>query len=507
MSQVDKKRIAKNTLALYARMIFVMAVTLYTSRIILEKLGVTEYGIYSAVGGVVAMLGFLNSTLSSGTSRFLTFELGKGNNQKLKETFSTAFYSHLVLAIGVVVILVGVGSWFVLNKLIIPEELKTPALITYYISVFTTFLNITQVPYSSVIIAHERMNIYAYMGVYDACAKLAIAYTISLAPIQKLVWYALLIAVVQMTSIAIYRIYCIRNYEESRLLKKFNKDIFKNMMGFSGWNLLANVAQILGTNGQVVIINMFFAPAVAAAQAIGNQISGALSQFSNNFTIAINPQIIKLYASGEKEESRRLNLQTTVLVWDLMLLIGLPLIVCMDPIIHIWLKEVPPYAVVFAQFIVGIGIINTFSCTFYTPMVASGELKGNSLAAMWFGIGGFVVLYFLLRSGLSVMWVQYVAVINSLIFALVVKPYILWHKIGYSLRELAECYLQCLKSALIPVSACLLIYHFIEIDKNFTKTAFIAFSIMIIVLLNAFLTMTASMRNSLIISVKNKIHV
>lgn len=503
----DKKRIAKNTLALYVRMLFVMAVTLYTSRIILEKLGVTEYGVYYAVGGVVAMLGFLNNTLSIGTSRFLTFELGSGDVNKLKETFSTAFYTHLVLAIGVSLILVLGGSWFVLNKLIIPNELKTAALWTFYISVFTAFISITQVPYTSIIIAHEKMNIYAYMGIYDACAKLGIAYAISLAPIQKLVWYAILVAVVQLSSIMIYRIYCVGNYKESHLLKKFNKNIFKNMMGFSGWNLLANIAQILGTNGRVVIINMFFAPSVAAAQAIGNQIAGAMSQFAGNFITAINPQIIKLYASGDKAASRQLNLQTTVLVWDLMLLIGLPLIVCMEPIIHLWLKDVPPYAVVFAQYIVGMQIICTFDNTFYTPMVASGKLKDNSMAALWFGIGGFIVLYFLLKSGLGVMWVQYVAVLICLISSFGVKPLILYRKIGYSFKELTKCYFQCFKSAVIPVSFCIIITKIIDGNESIWQLIATILLIIVIVIVSSFIFMNNTTRNQIVRIIRTKLNI
>lgn len=507
MPEANKKRIAKNTFALYVRMIFVMAVTLFTSRIILEKLGVTEFGVYNSVAGVVAMLGFLNGTLGTSTSRFLTFELGSGDKEKLRQTFSTAFYTHLILAFVVLLVLATGGSWFVTHKLLIPENLKTPALYTLYISVFTAFVSITQVPYTSVIIAHERMNIYAYMGIFEAVSKLGVAYAITLAPIEKLVWYALLIASIQLIVAIVYRIYCIRNYEESHLTKVFDKGILKNMLGFSGWSLIANVSEILGTQGLIVLINMFFAPAIAAAQAIGNQISTAMSQFSTNFTIAINPQIIKLYAAGDKEASRRLNLQTTVFVWDLMLLIGLPVIVCMNPLVHLWLVDVPPYAVIFAQYIVARQICNTFSMTFYIPMVASGELKGNSMACIWLGIGEFVLLYILLRSGFDVMWVQYMSILQALAFGLGVKPYILCHKIGYSFREMSKCYWECLKSAIIPVVACVIIYRSVEIDGSFITMILTVFTIMATVAASAFMSMNASMRQRLISIVRNRIHV
>ncbi len=506
MSVTNKKRVAKNTLALYIRMIFVMGITLFSSRIVLEKLGVTDFGVYSSVGGVVAMLGFLNGTLSAATSRFITFELGKGNTSRLKETFSTAFYTHLILAVFVVLILILGGTWFVLNKLLIPEELKMPALWTFYISTFSTLISITQVPYTSMIIANEKMNIYAYLGIIEAAGKLGVAYAISLAPIERLVWYALLMAFLQLIVAMSYRLYCIRNYIESRVSRLFNKKIFKEMLQFSGWSLIANISQILSTQGLVVLINMFFAPAIAAAQAVGNQISNALTQFSTNFLTAINPQVIKLYSVGEKEASRQLNLQATVLVWDLMLLIGLPLIVCMNPIIHLWLVDVPPYAVIFAQYIVLSQILNTFSNTFYIPMIASGELKDNSIAALFFGILEFVLLYFLLRAGLDVMWVQYMTVLQALIFSLVVKPFILCWKIGYKAKELIRCYAQCLKSAVIPVVTCLLILRFVNVNYNFSYAFGAGIIIILTVLMSSFVCLNKPERQKIYQLIKSKIN-
>lgn len=507
MPQADKKIIVKNTLALYLRMIFVMAVTLFTSRIILEKLGVTEYGVYSAVGGVVAMLGFLNGTLSTGTSRFLTFELGTGDKEKLRQTFSTAFHTHLILAIFVVVILAVGGTWFVLNELIIPDNLKMPALWTFYLSVFTTFISITQVPYTSVIIAHERMNIYAYMGIFEAVSKLGVAYAISIAPIEKLVWYALLIAGVQLVVAIAYRVYCIRNYSESRISKTFNRGILKSMLGFSGWSLMANVSEILGTQGLIVLVNMFFVPAIAAAQAVANQISSAISQFSTNFITAINPQIIKLYASGELEASRKLNLQTTVLIWDLMLFIGLPLIVCMDPLIKLWLVDSPPYAIIFSQYIVARAILATFNVTFYIPMVASGELKTNAKACVWLGIGEFVLLYILLRSGFGVMWVQYLAILQCVAFSMGVKPYVLYRKIGYSIKEIIACYWQCFKSAIIPVISCFVIPLFVDANAGIWYMVATALCLMLIVMASSFIFMDYSVRLRITSIVKDRFHI
>lgn len=501
----DKKRIAKNTLALYIRMIFVMAITLFSSRIVLEKLGVTDFGVYSSVGGVVAMLGFLNGTLGTGTSRFITFELGKGNSQKLQETFSTAFYTHLLLAFAVVALLMLGGTYFVNHKLVIPSDLKIAALWTFYISVFTAFISITQVPYTAMIIANERMSIYAYIGIVEACGKLGVAYAISLAPIEKLIWYAALTAGLQLVVAFSYRFYCIQHYKESRFSLLFKKNICKELLQFSGWSLVANISQILSTQGLIVLINMFFAPAIAAAQAIGNQISSAMTQFSSNFMTAINPQIIKLYSVGDYEASRKLNLQTTILVWDLMLLIGLPLIVCMKPLIHLWLVDVPSYAVVFAQYIVASQIINTFSMTFYVPMIASGELRSNSVACLWTTTIEFGLLYCLLKSGFDVMWVQYMTIMQSLVFGLGVKPYILCRKIGYRLKEMLLCYWQCLKSAICPVLTCIIIIYSINIYDKMINTIFVALLIIVSVIISSFACLKKQERQKIFRLISNRI--
>lgn len=487
-------------------MIFVMVISLFSVRIVLEKLGVTDYGVYSSVGGVVAMLGFLNGTLSTSTSRFITFELGKGNSQRLRETFSTAFYTHLILAVIVVFILTLGGTWFVNYKLIIPEGLKVPALWVFFISTFTAFISITQVPYTSMIIANERMNIYAYIGIIEAMGRLGVAYAISIAPIEKLIWYALLMAALQLLIAIAYRIYCVRNYSESRITKLFSRKICKDMLKFSGWSLIANISQILSTQGLIVLINMFFAPAVAAAQAIGNQISSAMTQFSSNFMTAINPQVIKLYSKGDKEASRRLNLQTTVLVWDLMLLVGLPLIVCMNPIIHLWLTDVPPHAVIFSQYIVISQIINTFSMTFYIPMIASGELRDNSMAALWGSIMSFGILYYFLRQGFDVMWVQYLTIIQAFVFGFGIKPYILCKKIGYNLKEMLSCYGQCLKSAIFPVIVCILVCNILEEDTMPINIIMAIMLIMISVGFSSFICMKRTERQMIVSIIKNRIN-
>lgn len=447
----NNKRIVKNTLFLYARMIFIMGVTLYTSRIVLDKLGVVDYGLYNAVGGLVAILGFLNGTLSTGTSRFLTFELGANNEKKLKSTFCTVFYSHLFLALGIALVMETVGLWFLYHQLVIPPERLSASVCVFHISILTTVISVTQVPYTSVIIAHENMSIYAYLGVFEALSKLVVVYLLSISSWDKLVFYAILIAVVQLILALSYRFYCIRHYKESRLIWYFDKRIFRKMLSFSGWSLIANLSEVLGNQGIIVLINMFFQPAIVAAQAIGNQITNAMVQFVSGFRTAVNPQIIKLYATQDYEASRKLTLQSSVYVFDLLLLLGLPVIVVMEPLLNLWLVQVPDYAVVFAQYIMIRQILGNFSSAFYVPMMASGELKSNSYACVWICLLGFAFLYLLFRLGCDVMFVQYIGIVQTCLFSFVVKPYILCQRIGYSWSEILRCFLAALKVSVFPV--------------------------------------------------------
>ena len=448
----NNKRIAKNTLFLYFRMILIMGVTLYTSRVVLDKLGITDYGLYSVVGGVVGMLSFLNGTLSIGTSRFLTYELGAGNNDRLQRTFSTAFYTHLILSAIILLVMETGGMWFLYNELVIPPDRLTACVWVFQFSILTTVIAITQVPYTAVIMAHEHMSIYAYVSIFEAVAKLLVCYLLAIADFDKLIFYAALVAVVQLLVAFYYRFYCSRHFAESHLRWIFDKGILRSLMSFSGWNIMANVTEMLKLQGIIVLLNMFFAPAVIAAQALANQVSAAMMQFVNNFRTAINPQIIKLYAAGDKEASKRLTLSTTVYCFDLILMLGLPAIMVMDWLLNLWLVEVPEYAVVFTQYIIVRNIMGTFSAAFYIPMMAANRIKSNSVAAVYLGIGEFVLLYILLKLGFGVMWVQYLSLFLTFSFSFIVKPYILYKEIDYTLKELLVCYWACAKVLLLSLA-------------------------------------------------------
>lgn len=309
----DNKKIAKNTLFLYFRMFIIMGVSLFTSRVVLDKLGVTDYSLYGVVGGVVAMLSFLNGTLTIGTSRFLTYELGRRDYQRLSDTFVTAFYVHLLLA-GIILLCMETGGlWFLYHKLVIPPDRLDACFWVFQLSLLTTVISITQVPYTSLVSSHENFDIYAYISILEAFAKLGICYMLFITSYDKLIVYAMLIAFIQMLVAMAYRIYCMKQYNEAHLSLTFNRTVFKGLIGFSGWNVMANLTEMLKLQGVVIIINMFLSPVVVAAQTIANQVSTQLMGFVNNFRTAFNPQIIKLYAAGDYDASKKLTLQTTVI--------------------------------------------------------------------------------------------------------------------------------------------------------------------------------------------------
>ena len=295
----DNKRIAKNTVFLYVRMLLVMGATLYTSRIVLNVLGAEDYGLYNVVGGLVTMFTFLNGSLGSATSRYITFELGRRDYERVNRVFNVALLIHIALAVLIIILAETIGLWFFYEKMTIPEERMSAAFWVYQISILTCFFSLTQVPYNAMIIANENMRIYAWVGIVEAVFKLAIAFILPFAPFDTLVYYALLLCVVQISIMLFYRIYCGRNFKESKIILYKDKTLYKEMFSYAGSDLIGNLSVLAQGQGLNILLNMFFGPVVNAARGIAYQVQGAVTQFSNNFMTAVRPQIIKSYAEGD----------------------------------------------------------------------------------------------------------------------------------------------------------------------------------------------------------------
>ena len=461
---IDSKRIAKNTGFLYVRMLLVMIVSLYTSRVVLDVLGVDDYGLYNLVGGIVGMLAFLNGTLSTATSRFLTFDIGVGDFQRLKQTFNTTLIAHLFLGILVILIMETAGLWYVYNKAIIPADRLDSTLCVFHISVVTVLISFTQVPYTSLIMAHEQMKAFAYISLLEAILKLTIAYMITVSPIDRLIFYSILMFVSQLFVAMIYRTYCYKHWNESHISWKINYSTLKNLLSFSGWNIIAHIAETFRVQGLIMLFGMFFQPVVIAAQSIATQLSNGITQFTNNFRSAINPQIIKLYASQDYEESKKLTLESSVYIFELYLLFGIPIFLLIEPIMHLWLKEVPEYAVAFSRCIIASAMFGVFSAGFYTPLTAAGKLRGNSIAALCICGGQFVIAYILLKTGQDIMFVQYSYILVAMVFGIIVKPYLLIREVNYNISDFINCFK---KTFIIFVSSFILPFIlFLMVDVN-----------------------------------------
>ena len=349
---ISNKRIAKNTLLLYVRTLFIMLVSLYTSRVVLNTLGVEDYGVYNVVGGVVAMFGFINSSMSSATQRYITFALGKGNMEQLQKVFSTALQIHVLIAVLIVILGETVGLWFMYTQMKIPADRIDAAFWVLQCSIAATVIMIISVPYNADIIAHERMSAFAYISILEAVLKLAVVYVLQISPYDKLVVYAFLILFVQMLARFCYSRYCNKHFVESKYRHVWAKSLFREMTGFAGWSLFGNLSGVLFGQGLNMLLNVFFGPVVNAARAVSVQVQGAIQQFVGNFQMALNPQITKTYAKGEMEEMHKLMFRSARFSFYLLFFLSLPVLFETDFVLTVWLKTVPDDAAVFLRIMI-----------------------------------------------------------------------------------------------------------------------------------------------------------
>lgn len=444
------KTIAKNTLFLYFRMMLTMAISLYTSRVVLQTIGVDDFGIYQSVGGIVGFMAFLNGALSTGSSRFLTYALGENNPENLQKTFSTVFFVHLVLALLIICVAETFGLWFLYNKMVIPVERMDVAIWVFHLSIITAAINITQVPYSGCITAHENFNLYAYVSIVEAVLKLLIVYLLTIGSYDKLILYAILLFLLQVILQIFYRIYCRMRFDECKLQFRFDKNIFAPIAKFSGWSLFSNITIALNNQGVLLLLNLFFSPAIVAARAISLQVDGMIKQFVNNFNTASNPQIIKRYAAGDFDGSKTLMFQTSSLSFYLMLVLSVPICIFAPSILSIWLEDVPEYTVIFLQLIIIQNLFEVIGTCFYRAFNAAGRLKENTLATFFVNGFRFFVIYFLFKMGSSPLALSFAGIVTHMILSLLVKPYLMVKHLNYKVRDFL-IFIPCVKVTLITI--------------------------------------------------------
>lgn len=477
--QSSNKTIAKNTVFLYFRMMFTMVVALFTSRVILDKLGVDDYGIYQAVGGIVGFLSFINGALSTGSSRFFTFALGEGDEMKLKKTFSTTLTIHIGLALIIALVAETAGLWFLYNKMVISPDRMDAAVWVFHLSIVTAVFTLTQVPYNASIISHERMSVYAYTSIVEVSLKLLVCYLLTIGDFDRLKLYAVLLCLVQVGMMSFYRFYCSHHFSETHYSPRlYDKGTLREIAGFSGWSLFANGSIALNSQGILILLNMFFSPAVVSARAISLQVNMAANQFVSNFRTAANPQIVKRYAAKDYEGSKSLLLSSTKYSYYLMWLLSLPICLLAAPLLSAWLKVVPEYTVVFLQLIVIQSLFQVFDTSFYTALYAKGQLRENALISPTLGFIQFPIIYVLFRMGCSPLALSWTNMVLYAILGFVVKPILIIRIVNYTWRDVFSVFRPCLWVTLLSLPLPLLAATFIDI---FTILGFLAVGIVCIV--------------------------
>ena len=375
----NNKRIAKNTLLLYVRMLFLMLVSLYTSRVILNALDVEDYGIYNVVGGVVTMFSMLSGSLSAAISRFITFELGTGNTEKLKKVFSSSITIQAGIALVIIIIAETLGLWFLNEKMVIPDERMAAANWCFQFSIITFAVSLISVPYNASIIAHEKMSAFAYISIVEALGKLSIAWCISINPIDRLVFYALMVSLLSWIICLIYATYCKRHFEECTYHFIYDHDLLKRMFGFAGWNFIGASSAVLRNQGADIILNLFFGPVVNAARGIAVKVDAVITQFVTNFMMALNPQITKSFAGGDREYMFKLMFKGARYSYYILLLLTLPVILNTHYILVLWLKLVPEHTVLFVRLILVLALSESISNPLITAMLATGKIRNYQL--------------------------------------------------------------------------------------------------------------------------------
>lgn len=375
MTDNSNKKIAKNTLLLYIRMLFMMAIGLFTSRVILNALGISDMGLMSVAGSVITMFTFLNATLTSGTQRFISYAIGENNAQRLRAVFKSAMTLHLLLAIIIFFLGETLGLWYVYNKLNVEPGRFQAAMWCYQLSIISTVVGMVQLPFNSALIAHEKMNIYAYMTIFDAVFKLLAAYLIQIVCFDRLIFYSILIFAAELLSTFLYNLYCRKHFKECSFSFGYDKGIFRNMLSFSGWNTLGCLAAMGQGTGVNLIINSFCGTVVNGARGIAFQANGWVTRFVENFMVALNPQIIKSYASGDIQRMSSLVINGARFGCYLFLLLGIPLFVEIEFVLKLWLGQCPEHTVAFMRIVMIETLFKTMGTPTVTAMHATGQMK------------------------------------------------------------------------------------------------------------------------------------
>ena len=409
----NTKRIAKNTLMLYFRMFFLMFLGLFTSRIVLEALGENDYGIYNVVGGVVALFAVISGSLTTAVTRFITFEIGKGVSSDISKVYSAAVIVQLLLSLLVVILAEPIGLWFIDKKMTISPERIAAARWVFQFSLLSFVINLLSIPQMAMITAHEKLSAYAYIGIAEGILKLSVALLISRSGLDRLVLYAVLMALTSVLVRCAYAVFCRRCFRECRFVFSLDGAVLREMGSFAGWNFIGSASYVLRDQGTNIIVNLFFGPMMNAARGVALQLNNAVIGFVNNFMIAVNPQITKLFASGDHENMFSLARKSARFSYYLLLILVLPILFNTEFLMGLWLKEVPAHAVIFVRLFLVFSLSEVLSNPLITMMLATGNIRNYQLLVGGLQLMNLPISYILLRKGLEPEITVLVAIVIS----------------------------------------------------------------------------------------------
>lgn len=429
----NNKRIVKNSLFLYIRMLFLTILTLFTSRVILEQLGVEDYGIYNIVGGIVTMLGFFNSSMSVATQRYMSYDIGRNDFKKLNKTFNSSLLIYIFIGLIIVALLETVGLWYVNNRLVFPAEKSFSVNVVYQFSILTFLVNLTQLPYNALILAREKMQVYTYVSFLDTGLKLLVLYLLFLSE-NKLILYSGLVFAVTVIVQVVYHVYCHKRFEETKINFTRDKEYLKELLSFSGWSLFGNIAGVARNQGINLVLNIFFGVLVNAAYGIAIQVQNAVGSFVANFQKAMNPQIIKSYANGQNKEALKLMSAGSKYSFFLMILFAVPLLMHTEYVLNLWLTKVPEHSVVFVKLAIVFALVESVSGPLMTMVQATGKVKWYQII-----IGGLIFLN-LPISYVLMKWnrtpeIFYYVMISIGLLSLIIRLFFLKNMIGLKISE------------------------------------------------------------------------
>lgn len=406
----NNTRIAKNTLLLYCRMLVMMVIGLFTSRVIFNALGVSDFGLYNVASSIITMFGFIDATLFSGTQRFLSFAIGKGNSTELKMVFETSMTIYLIVALIILVIGETIGVWYVNNCLNFPQGEYAAAMWVYQVSIISTIISLLQVPFSASLIAHEKMGAFAYLAIWDVSFKLIAAISILVVPFNRLIFYSSLMLLSSLLTIYITNCYCRKHFEECRFRFGYEKNMFRSILTFSGWNIIGSMAVIGQGSGINLMINYFYNSAVNGARGIAMQANTWVTRFIQDFQMAVNPQIIKYYSSNNIHEMEKLVVRAARYSSFLYLFLGIPLFINIEWILTIWLGSCPEYAPMFLRIAMIETLFRTMGNPTTTAMHATGRMKWVQLTAGPLQLSSVIVALILFYLKVPLVWVILVSI-------------------------------------------------------------------------------------------------